>query len=51
MVFAVPIPKEDAADAESIQKAISDAVAEARSGITLAHKRNMENLIYALLVI
>ncbi|KAL1932968.1 hypothetical protein VTP01DRAFT_8646 [Rhizomucor pusillus] len=31
MVFAVPIPKEDAADAESIQKAISDAVAEARS--------------------
>lgn len=30
MVFAVPIPKDDAADAQSIQDAIQTAVAEAR---------------------
>lgn len=30
MVFAVPIPKDDAADAQSIQDAIQSAVAEAR---------------------
>lgn len=30
MVFAVPIPKDDAADAQGIQDAIQSAVAEAR---------------------